>query len=288
MKKLITSIMIGSGLLLTTGACSTNQAATVNNANEIPVGDIKMAEGNGHGNHGGMSRPATDGTETTTAKLTAGNIQAGAETKLVIDVKAKSGQAIDKFETFQTKLMHLIVVSDDLQTFDHIHPVYKQKGRFEVQANFPKGGNYTLVSDYQPVGQAEQVSLMQVKVAGKPASVPKLDFTKAKSIGDTKVQLTADKLKVGKETMLVFKMQQVNGQPVADLQPYLGELGHLVIMKNSAPLTRADYIHAHAAHGSGSEVHFMATFPKAGKYKMWGQFNRNGKIVTADFWVNVS
>jgi hypothetical protein len=293
MKKLITSIIIGSGLLLTTVACSTNKAATVNNASETPVGDIKMAEGNGHGghgDHGGMTMPAAEGAESTTAKLTtAGNIQTGAETKLVIDVKTKSGQEIDKFETFQTKLMHLIVVSDDLQTFSHIHPVYKQKGRFEVQANFPQGGNYTLVSDYKPAGQAEQVSLMQVKVAGKPSSAPKVDFTKAKAIGDTKVQLTADNLKAGKETMLVFKMQQANGQPVQDLQPYLGEQGHLVIMQQSSPLTRADYIHAHAAqHGTGGEVHFLTTFPKVGKYKLWGQFNRNGKIVTADFWVNVS
>ncbi len=293
MKKSIASIIIGSGLLLTTVACSMNKAATINNANETPVRDMKMAEDNnshgGHGDHGGMTMPAVEGAETTTAKLTAANIQAGAETKLVIDVRAKSGQAVDKFETFQTKLMHLIVVSDDLQTFSHIHPVYKQKGRFEVQANFPQGGNYTLVSDYKPAGQAEQVSLMQVKVAGKPGSAPKLDFTKAKSIGDTKVQLTADNLKAGKETMLIFKMQQANGQPVADLQPYLGERGHLVVMKNSTPLTRADYIHAHAAqHGTGGEVHFMTTFPKAGKYKLWGQFNRNGKIVTADFWVNVS
>lgn len=291
MKKLISLIAVGSGLLLTIVACNANKASTVTNNSETPVADTKMAEGNGHGGHGGgsMTMPAAEGAETTTAKLTAGNIQAGVETKLVIDVKAKSGQAIDKFETFQTKLMHLIVVSDDLQTFSHIHPTYKQKGRFEVQANFPQSGNYTLVSDYKPEGQAEQVSLMQVKVTGKPASAPKSDFTKAKSIGDTKVQLTADNLKAGKETMLAFKMQQANGQPVNDLQSYLGERGHLVIMKNSTPLTRADYIHAHAVqHGTGGEVHFMTTFPKAGKYKMWGQFNRNGKIVTADFWVNVS
>jgi hypothetical protein len=293
MKKLITSIALSGGLLLTIAACNINKASTVTNASETPVKDIKIAEGSGHGGHGGhegMTTPATAGAETTSAKLTAGKIQAGAETKLVIDIKDKSGQAIDKFETFQTKLMHLIVVSDDLQTFNHIHPTYKQKGRFEVQANFPQSGNYTLVSDYKPASQAEQVSVMQVKVAGKPTAATKVDFTKAKLIGDTKVQLdNADNLRVGKETMLVFKMQQANGQPVTDLQPYLGERGHLVVMKNSTPLTRADYIHAHAAqHGTGGEVHFMTTFPKAGKYKMWGQFNRNGQIVTADFWVNVS
>ncbi len=293
MKKLITSLALGGGLLLITTACATNKldtSASQTPAANVKSDDTKLAEG-GHGNHGGMTTPATSGAETTTAKLTTDNIQAGAETKLIIDVKAKSGGSIDQFETFQTKLMHLIVVSDDLQTFSHIHPVYKQKGRFEVQASFPQGGNYTLISDYKPVGQTEQVSLMQVKVAGKPAMPSKVDFTTAKSIDNTKVQLTANNLKAGQENMLAFKLQQSDGQPVTDLKPYLGEKGHLVIMKNSTPLTRADYIHAHAAQhagSSGDEVHFMTTFPKAGKYKVWGQFNRNGKIVTADFWVNVS
>jgi hypothetical protein len=291
MKKLVTLITLGCGLLLATTACFANK--TNENASQTTSTDIKLSESNGHedhgSSHGGMRMPEAAGAETTIAKLTADNIQSGAEANLVIDITAKNGQAIDKFETFQTKLMHLIIVSDNLQTFQHIHPIYKQKGRFEVQTNFPQGGNYTLVSDYKPVGKTEQVSLMQVKVTGKPAASATTDFTKIKSISDTKVTLTTDSLKAGKETMLVFRMQQANGQPITDLQPYLGERGHLVIMKNSTPLTRADYIHAHAVrHGTGEEVHFMTIFPKAGKYKMWGQFNRNGKIVTADFWVNAS
>jgi hypothetical protein len=290
MRKIITAIILGSGFLLATGAYFANRAnISQRPADQAPATDLKLAEGNGHAGHGGMKMPATIGASTTTAQLTAGKIQAGTTTNLIIDIKAKNGQSIDKFTTFQTKLMHLIVVSDDLRFFDHIHPVYKQKGRFEVPAKFPQGGNYTLVSDYQPAGQSEQVSLMKVKVAGAKAAVPQLDFTKAKTVANTKVQLNnADNLKVGQEAMLVFKMQQANGQPVTDLQPYLGELGHLVIIKNSAVLSRADYIHAHAAHGGNGEVHFMATFPKPGKYKLWGQFNRNGQIVTADFWVQVS
>jgi hypothetical protein len=36
-----------------------------------------------------------------------------------------------------------------------------------------------------------------------------------------------------------------------------------------------------------AQVSFMTSFPTPGKYKLWGQFNRNGKIVIADFWVNV-
>ncbi len=75
---------------------------------------------------------------------------------------------------------------------------------------------------------------------------------------------------------------------IKDLQPYLGEKGHLVIIKNSQKLTKSDYIHAHALKNSPTgEIDFATSFPQPGKYKLWLQFNRNGKINTADFWVNV-
>jgi hypothetical protein len=35
------------------------------------------------------------------------------------------------------------------------------------------------------------------------------------------------------------------------------------------------------------KVEFHTQFPKPGTYKMWMQFNRNGQIKIADFWVNV-
>jgi hypothetical protein len=287
MKKTLRSIIVVCVVFFNAG-CLATKTTTSNNASQMPTTETKLAQGHGnHGNgHGGMKTPVA---ATTTAKLTASNVQAGTATKLVIDIKSQSGQPVDKFETFQTKLMHLIIVSDDLQTFDHIHPVYQQKGRFEVQANFPYGGKYMLFSDYKPAGQAEQVSLMPVKVSGKPAAAVQMDFTKVKAIGETKVQLITSNVKAGQMAMLAFKLQQANGQPIADLQPYLGERGHLVIVRQTDALTRADYLHAHAdaQMGGASEVHFMTTFPQPGKYKLWGQFNRGGQIVTADFWVNV-
>jgi hypothetical protein len=96
-------------------------------------------------------------------------------------------------------------------------------------------------------------------------------------------------LKAGEETHIIFNLQDVvSQQAMKYLQPYLGERGHLVIFKQSSPLTETDYIHAHAMKDTpDGEIHFMTTFPKPGKYKMWGQFSRNGKIVVADFWVDV-
>ena len=37
----------------------------------------------------------------------------------------------------------------------------------------------------------------------------------------------------------------------------------------------------------GPDIPFHAAFPHPGKYKVWGQFLRNGKVVIANFVVNV-
>jgi hypothetical protein len=211
--------------------------------------------------------------------------------KLVINITDNNGKVISQFDNFQEKLMHLIIVSDDLKAFDHLHPNYQGKGRFEVEANFPKAGNYTIFSDYKPTGQTEQVSVLKTQVKGNPSSSEKIDLSTAKTVGNTKVNLVlpTSGLKTGQEAKLTFDLRQVaNNQPISDLQPYLGEKGHLVILKQSSPLTRQDYIHAHPSKDtSGEKVEFMTSFPQPGKYKLWGQFKRNDQIVIADFWVNV-
>ncbi|MGB5959288.1 MAG: hypothetical protein WBG73_01415 [Coleofasciculaceae cyanobacterium] len=210
---------------------------------------------------------------------------------LVINVQDSTGKAITKFETFQEKLMHLIVVSDDLQFFSHIHPNYKENGRFEVEANFPKPGKYTLFSDYKPANQKEEVSVLKTQVPGNSLSASPINLNTTKTFADTKANLTFSQptLKAGQEVTLTFNLKQTsNNQPITDLQPYLGERGHLVILKQSPSLTKADYIHAHAMKDTpAGQVSFMTSFPTPGKYKIWGQFNRNSKIVITDFWVNV-
>ena len=39
---------------------------------------------------------------------------------------------------------------------------------------------------------------------------------------------------------------------------------------------------------TGSDVMFHTTFPSAGLYKVWGQFQHRGKIITAAFVLQVS
>ncbi|MFN8952692.1 MAG: hypothetical protein ACK5WC_16360 [Aphanizomenon sp.] len=292
MKRFFPSILVMTTLLIAPG-CLSNTKST---KSEVSPSMMMNHDGNSINEHEGHSMENKHHTNnsqiTTKVKLTAPQkLAPNQPINLVIDIQDSAGNPVNKFEIFQEKLMHLIVVSDDLRFFDHIHPEYKEKGRFEVNANFPESGNYTLFSDYKPTGNKEMVSLMNITIPGTiplPKNLEK--FTKTKIISDTKVNLniSTPKIKAGQEIKLTFDLKDQKNQPIKDLQPYLGKKGHLVIIKSSSPLTVSDYIHAHALENSiDGKIEFHTKLPKQGTYKMWVQFNRNGQVKTADFWVNV-
>ncbi len=88
-----------------------------------------------------------------------------------------------------------------------------------------------------------------------------------------------------KPTAMTFAVTR-NQNSVADLQPYLGAMGHLVIVKDDVKT----YLHAHPEEHAGAGagvVSFMTTFPSPGTYKAWAQFQRGGKPIIADFVLRV-
>ncbi len=292
MKKIFSSIFVVTTLLLAPGCSST----TISPKTQVSPSMTMNHDGDSMSGHDGHSMEemnhGNNSEITTKVKLTAPqSLAPNQPINLVIDIHDSTGKPVHKFDIFQEKLMHLIVVSDDLRSFAHIHPEYKENGRFEVAANFPESGNYTLFSDYKPAGQKEIVSLMNITIPGAVPLPKNLEkFTNTKTLSDTKVNLNISEknIKAGQDVTLTFDLKDNKNQPIKDLQPYLGEKGHLVIIKSSSPLTKSDYIHAHALKDTpDGKIEFHTKFPKSGTYKMWMQFNRNGNIKIADFWVNV-
>jgi hypothetical protein len=82
------------------------------------------------------------------------------------------------------------------------------------------------------------------------------------------------------QTSLTFTVQK-RGKPVTDLQPYLGALGHLVVLREGD----LAYIHTHPerAPGTGPSIVFEAELPSAGLYGLFLQFAHEGRVRTADF-----
>ncbi|HZG74860.1 MAG TPA: hypothetical protein VEZ72_03290, partial [Paenibacillus sp.] len=72
---------------------------------------------------------------------------------------------------------------------------------------------------------------------------------------------------------------------IADLEPYLGAIGHVVVLSEDGE--RYVHVHAEADQGSGPDAMFETTFQKAGLYKIWGQFQHRGDVFTVSYVVEV-
>lgn len=212
----------------------------------------------------------------------------------------EQGNTLKDYAITHTKQMHIIVVRKDLAYFEHMHPDFDPAtGTFTLQnLSFPSDGDYRIFADFAPAGGQMDamgvplsVTLSEDVAAGNVANYtpqPIGTEEKTKTFDSLKVTLgTHGTLTSGAENMLMFSLKDANGKPVTDLEPYLGALGHSVILRE----TSLDFIHAHPMEDVSSQqtgtVDFMVYFPKAGKYKVFTQFQRAGKVITTDFVVTV-
>jgi len=250
-----------------------------------------------------------------------GTIQAGTPATLAFTVKDKQGGVVKDLQIVHEKPMHLLVVSRDLAEFYHIHPEQSADGSYRVSHNFPTGGEYRLYADFTPKDAAQVVEQIDIKVAGT-------ERAKVALAADSKFEKTVDGLKIvmkpsaeikaGQELTLDFQaFDAASGKPATNLQNYLGELAHFVIISEDLK----DFVHAHPMakgekmkdmkmgdkkaddHGadghshstmegavtkpSASEVSAHTAFPRAGFYKLWAQFQRGGHVTNVPFIVNV-
>ncbi len=300
MNRLVIAAAIASSLLVIPGCYTPSSEASLNESSEVEGmesnhADHAEAMGDGHhsdshSEHSGEGHGEPQ--QATLAKLTVPSaIAANQPVALGIEIQDSTGNPVSEFDIVHEKKMHLIVVSDDLQFFSHLHPTQNEAGQFQVENIFPTGGNYTLFADYKPTGDAQRVSALKMAVEGNPSPSPEMTLMRSQTLGNTQVglMLPSEEISAGEPITVAFHLEDTQTQtPVTDLQPYLGELGHLVIVKQSDSPTEADYIHAHpmANHGPG-HLEFMTQFPEPGNYKMWGEFNRNGEMIAAEFWVTV-
>jgi len=200
----------------------------------------------------------------------------------------RNGQPVTSYELVHEKLFHLFVVSYDLSVFAHVHPEPQKDGSFILEWNFPKPGPYQLYADFFPSGGTPQVVQKTFVTTGYSGTLtgaktrlqPETRLEKAEQ--GTLVRLQNAKFLTGRKQNLDFTLlDERTGQPVKDLQPYLGAWGHMLILSEDL----GDYLHAHA-NGPGQE--YEAVFPRPGNYRVWVQFQRHGRVNTVAFNVSAS
>jgi predicted small lipoprotein YifL len=207
----------------------------------------------------------------------------GSTTKLEMKIQNPDGTLIKTFDVLHEKLVHLIVVRDGLDEFAHLHPEVDSSGVITTQFAFPKSGKYRLFADHQPQGNLQGLATGEVNVSGNDDPAAPLIPTASPevAIGELQVHI---RIRPGEQEANVhFRFVDADGKPVSDLQPYLGAMGHLVIISADG----SEYVHAHPLSEAGAApdgvVEFAAHFPDPGIYKAWGQFQRNGTVFTVPY-----
>jgi nitrogen fixation protein FixH len=213
-----------------------------------------------HGHEGG------EGEEKTGEVKTNLQYQAG---KITITLEDVNGKPVDELQVNHEKLLHLIVVNNHLDQYEHLHPEKVGKGKFEI-AHALKDGSYKAFIDIKPEKLNYHVTPVAFAVGeqhdahGHNSLEPDGNLTK--TVDGKTAEMVVSTLTVGKPVTLDFKLEE------ASLEPYLGAAGHVVILDEEAN----QYLHVHPLNEN--EPVFETQFDKPGTYKIWAEFKQAGKV----------
>jgi Heavy metal binding domain len=202
----------------------------------------------------------------------------------------ETGAPVTSFIDVHERPFHLFVISRNLATFSHVHPELRADGSFELRHELP-AGEYILIGDFLPAGGTPQVVQRAIVTPGYAGALfgpaPALQPGPVEQVRDgVRIKLESAAPRPRRTTLLTFHVSDPeNGSPITDLEPYLGASGHLLIVSQDA--TAAIHAHPEGAATAGPTVSFDAVFPAPGRYKLWAQFQRKGRVVTVPFVIDV-
>ncbi len=272
--------------------------------------EVKKDEPAGHSNQ--ALPPRESNILRAELKTNPAQAEAGKPTELVFTIRNSTGEMIRDLQIVHEKPMHLIIVSEDLAEFYHEHPEPQADGTFKTSFTFKNGGNFKLYADFTPKDAKQTVKSFSLPVSGTERSEEalKADPKLEKTVGDLFVTLKTDGA-VSAEKELRFNFQVFDAKtkkPVTDLQKYLGESAHFVVISQDL----RDFVHVHPvsrenvkselphdgksvekqdAKLAGIEAEAIVSaslvFPAPGLYKIFAQFQRSDQVTTVPFVVNV-
>jgi len=234
----------------------------------------------------GMSQHEVGGLESSAHgyTLTLAHAQPGqGRQRVAFTVIGPDGHPVTDYDEQHERDLHLIVVRRDLTGFQHVHPrLDVTTGRWTTRVDLVPGA-WRVLADFWPSGGEPLVLGADLLVPG--------DFT-PEPLGDDQLTAHVDGYDVtlggsvtaGEETVLTATVTR-DGEPVTDLQPYLGAYGHLVSLRDGD--LGYLHVHPHDDTGPGPEISFDTEFPAAGRYRLFLDFRHVGSVHTAAFTVSV-
>jgi hypothetical protein len=170
--------------------------------------------------------------------------------------------------------MHLIVVRRDLRRYEHLHPVQGTDGAWTLpDLTLPDAGVYRAFADFTTHGERHTLGI-DLFAPGDFAPLALPRPSEEATTDGYDVTLHEHPGEIG------FLVRR-DGAIVADLQPYLGARGHLVVLREGD----LAFQHVHPTSTPPPELAFELGTTAPGTYRLFLQFRHAGRVHTAAFTV---
>lgn len=217
-------------------------------------------------------------------------LRAGRDTRLVFTVRdPKTFKPVRDFEIVHEKMFHLFLISQDMTSFSHIHPVLRPNGSFDIMFRFPKPALYRVLTDFWPLSGTPQLVEKTLLVPGPGFKLATaklqedLNPQKAENL-DVELYTIPQHPVAGQKTLIFARISPNEG-----IELLLGAPSHMLAASGDL----IDLIHTHPVQVNEPpnvnyrEMQFNLYFPRTGMYRIWVQFQRKGVVNTAAFNVPV-
>jgi len=208
-----------------------------------------------------------------TLRVARTDVRPGRPFTLAFRIVDRDGRTVRDFDVEHTKRMHLIVVRRDMTGFQHLHPTQGADGAWSVPVTLRDAGSYRVLADFSVDGKPRTLGddLVVDGVVRSQELPPPVERTE---VDGMRVSVAGGTAKAGTESELGFTVTR-DGRPV-EVEKYLGAKGHLVALR------QGDLAFLHV-HPDADRLSFTATFPSAGRYRLFLQFQVDGRVHTAAF-----
>jgi hypothetical protein len=252
-------------------ACPMHPEVTGHNGDKCPKCGMRLEKANAEGNI------------TMNLVTNPSRVDAGKEVELAFTPKDKSDSTVVvELQETHEKLIHVIAVNEDLTWFDHIHAEPDNTGTYKVNETFPAAGKYLVYADYKSTVGGPQTDRLEVNVVGnKNVSSQHQHQGKIKTETDGYALSIPNGKSLTTGAVSLPIVLEKDGKKVqrADIENYLGAVAHIILIS----LDDKDFVHIHPESSEISPIHAHADINKSGLYRMWVQFQTDGKVHTADF-----
>jgi hypothetical protein len=219
-------------------------------------------------------------------------VQAGTAGGFSFQVTGPDGHVVTRYQPYQSQLLLCYVIRADLTGFQYVDAAMRQDGVWFAQLPALTAGSYRMYLTFATPDASQGTPLVYdlsrpFTVTGQAAPPP--DAAAAPRVG---AKATVDGYTVtlggsvasGQQVPLTVTVTK-DGVPVESLNRYLDGYAQVSAF-HEGDLARAS-IHSVGGIGRGGVVTTQATFPEAGTWRVYAQFQVAGAVHTAVFTMTV-